>query len=73
MFMKTITWMLFSLLLKPNSRLNKKLPNKKPIYKTHSGEWMLNIRNVKHSDAGNYECQVNSDKKEKLLIKIVVS
>jgi len=25
------------------------------------GEWMLNIRNVKHSDAGNYECQVNTN------------
>ena len=24
------------------------------------GEWMLNIRNVKHSDAGDYECQVSS-------------
>ena len=22
---------------------------------------MLNIRNVKHSDAGDYECQVTSD------------
>jgi len=25
------------------------------------GEWMLNIRNVKHSDAGDYECQVNTN------------
>ena len=34
------------------------LSNTKTMFKTHSGEWMLNIRNVKHSDAGNYECQV---------------
>ena len=24
------------------------------------GDWMLEIRNVKHSDAGDYECQVSS-------------
>jgi len=25
------------------------------------GDWMLEIRNVKHSDAGDYECQVNTN------------
>ena len=34
------------------------MPITKTMFKTHSGEWMLNIKNVKHSDAGNYECQV---------------
>ena len=48
-----------------------RLPNKNPIFNTHSGEWMLNIRNVKHSDAGNYECQVTWI--SWLLIKSVVS
>ena len=57
--MKKITWMLFSLLIE--SIQNKKITPKQTMYKTRSGEWMLNIRNVKHSDAGNYECQVNSD------------
>lgn len=40
----------------------------------HGGEnsWGLMIKNVQHSDAGRYECQINTEPKMKRYVNLVV-
>lgn len=40
----------------------------------HGGEnsWGLIIKNVQHSDAGRYECQINTEPKMKRYVNLVV-
>lgn len=60
---KTVSWLRHKdvNLLSVGRYLYTKDPRMKIMMDRGRGEWMLNIKDIRHTDAGAYECQVNTN------------